>query len=102
MKIALDFDGVLHDAAHPPTGKKMGPPIVGAVDAVKLLRARGHDVVVFTYRGSSPGHVQEWLKYFGFPQLVVTDVKQDFDLLIDDRAVRFIDWPLTLSLMDVE
>jgi hypothetical protein len=100
--IALDFDGVVHDYTKPPPGKKMGPPVSGARDAVVFLRDRGHELVIFTARGSAPEHVRKWLRYFDFPEVRVTNVKEDFDLLIDDRAVRFIDWPLTLALMETK
>ncbi len=92
MKIAIDFDGVIHDYRHPVEGLRMGGPVVGALDAIEEYLAAGHEVVVFTQRGDRPDHVITWLAYYGFPPLTVTNIKSDFDLIIDDRAVTFTNW----------
>lgn len=92
MWAALDFDGVLHDYLHPIAGRKMGPPLPGALEAVKSLLARGHRVTVFTSRGNRPQHVIDWLRYYHFPELEVTNIKQDYDLILDDKARRFTGW----------
>lgn len=97
MRIAIDFDGVIHDHLHPPPGKRMGPPIQGALEAVRALRDAGHDLTIFTARADDI-HVRAWLNYFGFPPLPITNVKGDFDLLIDDRAMHFDgDWAAALQ-----
>jgi hypothetical protein len=95
LRIALDFDGVLHDYLHPVAGKKMGEPVPGSVAGVTALVEAGHDVTVFTTRGNNPGHVIKWMLFYGFPLLPVTNIKQEFDYIVDDRAVRFDHWPLT-------
>lgn len=89
MVIAIDFDGTLHDIDNPVPGRKMGPPMPGAVEAVKRIAAH-HDIVVFTVRGDQP-YIREWLAYWGFPKPVaITNVKNGaFELIIDDRAVHY-------------
>lgn len=99
MLIALDFDGVLHDATNIPTGKRMGPPMPGALDAVRALVARGHALVVHTTRGDIGAHVTNWLRYFEFPAMPVTNIKPNADVFIDDRAIRFTDWPSALAAL---
>lgn len=91
MKIGLDFDGVVHDHLHPVEGKRMGPPIEGAFDGVRSLIRHGHEVVLFTVRGDAP-HVRAWLRYFDFPPLRITDIKESFDIILDDHAMHFTDW----------
>lgn len=100
MLIAIDFDGVLHDDKHVPPGRKLGPPKPGAKEAVVSLIEKGHLLAVFTRRGSAPRHVEEWLAYFDFPQMPVTNIKGAFDVIVDDRAITFTDWPRTLALID--
>lgn len=93
MRIALDFDGVIHDHKHPPQGKKMGPPMPGALEGVKALLGAGHDLTIFTARAGDV-NVKAWLRYFGFPELPITNIKGDWDLMVDDNAVRFDHWPV--------
>lgn len=91
MKIGLDFDGVLHDHLNPVEGKRMGPPVAGSLDGVRDLICHGHEVVLFTVRGDA-SHVRAWLRYFDFPPLRITDIKESFDIIVDDHALHFTDW----------
>jgi hypothetical protein len=104
MQIAVDFDGVIHDnrPAAIPAGRRMGPPIPGALDAIRALVSGGHTVTIFTARAKGPTEVQavaQWLSFFGFPpNLAITNRKlSQFQVFIDDRAVHFTDWPETLA-----
>ena len=99
MRITLDFDGVLHDAKHPLAGRKMGPPIDGALRGVFELRAAGHTLVIHTSRVQAEKqaqHVYAWLRFYGFPQIPVSVPKPVADLYVDDRGVHFTSWPLSL------
>ena len=89
MVIAIDFDGTLHDIDNPVPGRKMGPPMPGAVEAVKRL-AQHHDIVIFTVRGDQP-YIHDWLAYWGFPKpAAITNVKNGaFHWIIDDRGIRY-------------
>lgn len=99
MRICLDFDGVLHDAAHPIPHRQMGPPIEGALDAVRILR-RHHTLVVCTARPRVE-HVCDWLNYygFGFARSDVTNTKPQADIYLDDKGVHFEDWLTTLPVL---
>ncbi len=92
MIVAIDFDGVLHDAKARVSGRKMGAPIEGSRDAVLLLRQRGDTLIVFTLRGDRPQHVEDWLKFYKFPPMRVTRSKPEADVYLDDRALRFTNW----------
>lgn len=92
--ICLDFDGVLHDAANPVPGRRMGLPLPGALDAVKFL-ARRHTLLIYTARVHAPDraqHILDWLTYYGFPQIGVRAFKPVADLYVDDKGFRFTGW----------
>lgn len=90
--IAVDFDRTVHDIDHPVEGRRMGPPMPGAVEGMQALKARGHELVVFTAR-PDPTHVEAWLRFYGIPFARVTNVKDaTFDVILDDRAIRFTSW----------
>lgn len=98
-RIALDFDGVLHEYAGWNEGR-LGDPIAGARRMVEALAAQGAEVVVFSARASDAagaGAIVDWLERHGFPDLPVTSSKlPEFTLIVDDRAARFgryeLDW----------
>ena len=98
--LAIDFDEVLHDSKHPKPGRTMGPPIEGAKEAMDLLRAQGHRLVIHTVRGGRPKHVEDWLDYYKIPFDVVTDIKVDAACYLDDKALKFTDWKKALD--DIE
>lgn len=95
MRIAVDFDGVLHDRANPLPGKRMGPPIKGALEAIEELLAEGHYVFIHTSMAlDGPGEaaVYRWLADWDFPDMYVV-AKELADVYIDDRAIHFNgDW----------
>jgi hypothetical protein len=90
MVIAVDFDRTIHDMDNPVPGRKMGPPMQGARDALWKITRAGHDWDLFTVRGNVP-YVWEWLRYYDFPEpRYVTDRKQgDWIWMIDDRAHHY-------------
>lgn len=97
MKICLDFDGVLHDAAHPVPGRRMGPPCAGALEAVQVLR-RHHELVVCTARNDAD-HVLAWLTYWKFPRLEVSMTKPLADVYVDDKGLHHQDWATTMPIL---
>ncbi len=84
--IALDFDGVLHKYNGYQNGK-IDVPIAGALDAVNALLDAGNTVVVFSTRDKTM--IESWLRQHDFPELKVTNVKEPFYVIVDDRAVTF-------------
>jgi phosphoglycolate phosphatase-like HAD superfamily hydrolase len=93
--IAIDFDGTLCDMNNVPAGKKMGPPMAGAVEGVNRLIELGYKPTVYTVRATSVAAakaVAQWLAYFKFPVMDVTNNKPNCDLYLDDKAVRFTSW----------
>lgn len=99
MILAIDFDDVLCDSRNVKQGFKMGEPVDGAIDAMRLLKSKGHLLVIHTVRGNRPEHVEKWLDHFGIPYDEVTDLKPSADLYIDDKGLRFETWALTMPLL---
>lgn len=100
MKIAIDFDGTIHDPFNVQKGYKMGQPIPGAAQAIKSLRDAGHEVIIFpTWADNQQRRkaLVDWLTYFQIPFDDITSVKPDADLYIDNRAIHFTDWTNTLK-----
>ena len=92
MVLAIDFDGVIIDPNNRKPGRRMGEPVEGAVQAITALKRAGHTIIIHTVRGDRPSHVAEWLDYFMIPYDLITDVKPDAGLYLDDKAVRFAAW----------
>ena len=92
--IAVDFDGVIHDFKNPVPGRRMGPPIQGAQDALNRLRAQGYEIVVFTVWGDEKGQktISDFMNYYDLPFDRITNIKPNADAYIDDKAVRFTSW----------
>lgn len=103
--ICVDFDGVIHEpgVANPHDKRRMGVPRVGASDAMQELIDRGYRVVVFTSRAvrDKGAHVREWLDYYDIPYHDVTAIKIPALAYIDDRAIRFTDWPQAIKDIDL-
>jgi hypothetical protein len=101
IKIALDFDGVIHKYDTPIERDEQhlvhDPPVEGALEWVTEAIKR-FDIIVYTARHVSPGGIKAtkaWLKKWGFPDLEVTGVKPIARLYIDDRGYQFTgtNWP---------
>jgi len=87
MKIAIDFDDTI--AVKNPDGS-IGEPIGDILELIKDLKAKGHQVFIFSGRENE--EIDAWLKERG----IVPDgyisideaYKKDWEILIDDRAVN--------------
>lgn len=94
FRIALDFDGVIHQYDGWRDGTIYGEPVAGVGDVLKRW-SQLYDLVVFTCR-TPRGAVYWWIKeQFGLDLNVVVE-KPHADLYIDDRGLRFDgDWART-------
>lgn len=74
----------------------------GALEAIKGLRDGGHVIIIYSVRGDRPGHIQEWMKFYGIPFDLVTNIKLPCDCYVDDKAVGFRgDWKQTIKEMSI-
>ena len=102
--IAIDFDGVLHAYSQGwQDGSIYDPPVPGAVEAVTKLQDAGYHIVVFSTRADTPtgqADISGWLHEQGFrwEEITVTDRKLPAIAYIDDRGVRFTNWPDIVKL----
>ena len=96
MRIALDFDGVLCDLKGIIRGHDFSKcnPKENAGDAIHWLIKEGHKVWIFTSREEKEWEdIKDWLMKWGFPKLDITNIKKKATIYLDDRGVRFTNWP---------
>jgi hypothetical protein len=104
--IAVDFDRVLFHHTTWNGHEQYGEPIAGAREALKELRCMGFRVMIWTTRNQREVIVEALHRH---------DIQYDFinenpnqppeinpskpaaDYYIDDRAVRFMNWPQVLA-----
>lgn len=97
--LLIDFDGTLTGFTFP---KPAGPPMEGAVEAIRSLKAQGYYIVIFTTR-AWPGwiekdgrefyeaklqEVRDWLARWGVPYDDITHEKLPAMFIIDDRSLN--------------
>jgi hypothetical protein len=110
MKIAIDFDGVLHGYSKGwSDGTIYDPPVPGTREAMEALKAQGHYLLIFSTRTNKvfrkkddPDQeplIKAWLAEHGIPyDKIWTYGKPMADIYLDDRALSFRgDWADTLS-----
>ena len=113
MRICFDLDGVICELRGEGQDYSELSPIPGAAENIKKLRAAGHYIILHTARhmkstDANLGKViarkglvtLEWLEnhqiefdelYFGKPYA---------DIYIDDNALKFENWDLTMRSLD--
>lgn len=101
MILAIDFDHTLA-SDNPEPGYRMGVPESGAIAGMKRLANEGHTLIIFTARNvqipAAYKAVEDWLVHFDIPYHGITNIKRpEFEVMIDDRGLRFHDWPRVLS-----
>lgn len=110
MRVALDFDGVIHrynyNQGFTTSSDVSGGVVDGALDFVRLALEAGHKVCIFSGRscGKMPGDawteelpaddggkaaIETFLETHGFPALTIHCRKPHAELFIDDLGWRF-------------
>lgn len=90
--IAIDLDGTICTEERT-FDRPLARPLVGAVEALRTLKANGNTIIIYTARGWEQYRVtKDWLEKnnIAFDQILMG--KPIADLWIDDRARRFISW----------
>lgn len=112
--LAIDFDGVLHKYSRGyQDGTIYDEPIEGAKEALKSFVDAGWRVVIFTTRLNDEVNkdvftqydaMLTWLFNNGFSEGIhyheLTGKKPLAKYYIDDRAVRFTNWDLTIKFLE--
>jgi hypothetical protein len=96
--IAVDFDKTLAEGGTFPDFIP-GPPLPGAVEAMKRLDERGFKITIFTSRHWADYHnIEKWCEVYGIPVRRILCGKPLYKYLIDDRNIAFDgDWETTIS-----
>jgi len=110
--IAIDFDGVLHNASQGwGDGTCYGDPLPGSIEAIKEL-AKKYNIVVFTAKAKPDRPlvngktgillVKEWLEKYDILKHIsdITSEKPRAELYIDDNGYRFENWNDTLKFVE--
>lgn len=111
ITIAIDFDGVIHDANMGwGDGTCYGDPILGSIEAIKDL-SKKYEIVIFTAKAKKDRPlvdgktgvelVKEWLHKHNILDIVkdITSEKPRAELYIDDNGYRFENWNDTLNFI---
>ena len=110
--VAIDFDGVLHNAYKGwGDGTCYGDPLPGAIDAIKEL-SKKYKIIIFTAKAKPDRPlvngktgielVQEWFKKYDILNYIdsITSEKPRAELYIDDNGYRFENWNDTLKFIE--
>jgi uncharacterized HAD superfamily protein len=98
--IMIDMDGVICTEERM-LERPLAKPLEGAREALERLRAAGHTIVIYTARTWAEYRVtKNWLDENGFPYDGLLMGKPVADIWIDDRAVRFTNWPEVLPQVE--
>ena len=112
--IAIDFDGVIHDANQGwGDGTCYGDPLPGSIEAIKKL-SENYDIVIFTAKAKPDRPlvdgktgvmlVKEWFIKHNISDYIksITSEKPRAELYIDDNGYRFVNWNDTLKFVENE
>jgi len=116
MRIVIDLDGTICQIRQPNQTYADLLPLTNAVERINELKNDGHYIIISTARNmatcqSNIGQVLknvgkitlEWLEKYNIPYDEIFFGKQNADVYIDDRALRFDGWEsintATLSLI---
>lgn len=112
--IAIDFDGVLHNANKGwGDGTCYGEPFPGSIEAIKQLSTQ-YNIVIFTAKAKPDRPlvngkngvelVREWFEKYEILNCIseITSEKPRAKLYIDDNGYRFENWNDTLNFIKNE
>ena len=83
ITLSVDFDGVIRDC-------QTDEPVEGAIVAMRWLKSKGRIIIISTARDDLD-KVQKWLDKYNI-KYPLTNRKIKATAIIDDRAIRFINW----------
>lgn len=101
--VAVDFAGVICDMANKAEGRKLGPPMPGAIDALQDLYDHYHVIIHTTMANTPRGRqvVAEWLEFYDVDYHEIVG-KPAASYYIDDHALEFKNWLQTKKKLGLE
>lgn len=100
LRLAVDFDHVIHNPDDVEKGYKLGKPIQGAQEALQGLHRSGAIIVIHSVWADTTQRqeaISEWMHYFSIPYDFITNIKPDCDFYIDDKSIHHISWDQTMK-----
>jgi hypothetical protein len=97
MKLVIDLDGTIC-SEEKQFSRAIAMPIKGAIDALKLMKAQGYTIIIYSARTWAEYEMTvDWLARHGatYDQLILG--KPQGDYWVDDRALQFTDWETILG-----
>ena len=90
--IAIDIDGTLCTEERT-FERPLAKPLPYAKEALELLKSNGNTIILWTSRGWEQYKITKaWLDKHGFMYDILLMGKPIVDIIIDDRARRFVGW----------
>lgn len=90
--IAIDIDGTLCTEERT-FERPLAKPLPYAKEALELLKSNGNTIILWTSRGWEQYKITKaWLDKHGFVYDILLMGKPIVDIIIDDRARRFVGW----------
>lgn len=99
--LCIDFNGVIEDSKNVEKGRKLGPPMPGAVDALQDLY-QSHTLIIHTTMANTPSGrraVADWLEYYDVDYSEIVG-KPKADCYLDDKGQKFISWKSAMIKLD--
>ena len=91
-KIVIDIDGTICEEK-PTFEKCLAKVKPGAIEFIKKLKEENNFIILYTARSWSEYNMTKyWLEENGIPYDLLMCGKPIYDLWIDDRAIKFLDW----------
>lgn len=92
MVVFVDMDGTICTELRP-AERPQAEPLPGAREALAAMADAGHTVVIWTARGwHEYVATKTWLDTHGFRYAQLLMGKPIANIIIDDRARRFVGW----------
>ena len=112
--LAIDFDGVIHDCSKGYyDGTVYGDPLPGALKALKTLKQKGFNLIIFSCKSRSDRPsvngktgtemVWDWLEKHNMKEFIndVVVEKPRAICFIDDKGIRFNNWGQCLKTLEI-
>jgi len=109
VRLLIDFDGVISQYTNGwNDGKLVDDPMPGVKEAIDQLKQQGFEILIFTTRASKLHNVnptaeqlvedlRRWLDEHEIKYDAITSEKIGALAYIDDKAIRFTNWPDVLK-----
>ena len=97
MRIAIDLGNTISTPlkkCDAPYNEVMACKVIsGAAKVIRKWHKEGHRIIIFTHRSSYlKDCTAEWLRKHKIPYTELRMEKPDYDILIDDKGLKFKDW----------